>query len=95
VENRMAVALYAEADYDPTSPPYEPAYEPITSPPYELASPAYDPTSPPYVPAAALLAERKRAREELIDSMTRDLTVEEVEALLARKRRAVGADARG
>jgi len=27
--------------------------------------------------------------------MTRDLTVEEVEALLARKRRAVGADARG
>lgn len=37
-------------------------------------------------PAAAA---RKRAREEIIDSMTRDWTVDEVEALLARKRRTV------
>jgi hypothetical protein len=36
-----------------------------------------------------VVAARKRAREELIDSMTRDWTADEVEALLARKRRAV------
>jgi hypothetical protein len=35
------------------------------------------------------VAARKRAREELIDSMTRDWTVDEVEALLTRKRRTV------
>ncbi len=40
-------------------------------------------------------ATRKRAREELIDAMTRELTVEEVEALLARKRQAIDDAARG
>ncbi len=36
-----------------------------------------------------MTAARKRAREELIDSMTRDWTVDEIETLLERKRRAV------
>jgi ankyrin repeat protein len=37
----------------------------------------------------------KRVREDLIDAMTRELTVEEVEALLARKRQAIADAARG
>jgi ankyrin repeat protein len=40
-------------------------------------------------------ATRKRVREDLIDAMTRELTVEEVEALLARKRQAIADAARG
>ena len=50
------------------------------------ATPATEPAPSGVDP---VVAARKRAREELIDSMTRDWTADEVEALLARKRRAV------
>jgi len=57
------------------------------------AAPAPGGANPAAEPAPTgtdpVVAARKRAREELIDSMTRDWTADEVEALLARKRRAV------
>lgn len=53
------------------------------------ANPAAEPVPGDADRAAEWVEARKRAREELIDSMTRDWTADEVEALLARKRRAV------
>jgi hypothetical protein len=53
------------------------------------ANPAAEPAPGAVDPAADWVEARKRAREELIDSMTRDWTADEVAALLARKRRVV------
>jgi hypothetical protein len=53
------------------------------------ANPAAEPAPGAVDPAVDWVEARKRAREELIDSMTRDWTADEVAALLARKRRVV------
>jgi hypothetical protein len=53
------------------------------------AAPGRRTDEPPPGAVYPMTAARKRAREELIDSMTRDWTVDEIETLLERKRRAV------